>query len=109
MVETMDELIARVQGQLYRLQDLGEATQRIRARETSPDGAVTATVDGTGALVELEFSAAIGKLGPADFEHVLVDTARAAAYRAYGERAGLITAFNEAGTGDSTDLHRRDT
>ncbi|MFD6391373.1 YbaB/EbfC family nucleoid-associated protein [Nocardia sp. NPDC060259] len=98
MVETMDELIARVQGQLYRLQDLSEATQHIGAQETSPDGAVTVTVDGTGAMVGLEFSPAVGKLTPESFERVLVDTARAAAYRAYGERAGLITAFNEAGT-----------
>ncbi|MFE7717965.1 YbaB/EbfC family nucleoid-associated protein [Nocardia rhizosphaerihabitans] len=98
MVETMDELIARVQGQLYRLQDLSEATQGIRAQETSPDGAVTVTVDGNGALVGLEFSAAISKLTPESFERVLVETAHAAAYRAYADRAGLITAFNEAGT-----------
>ncbi|KQY33241.1 MULTISPECIES: YbaB/EbfC family nucleoid-associated protein [Nocardia] len=96
MVETMDELIARVQGQLYRLQDLTETTQGIRAEETSPDGAVTVTVDGNGALVGLEFSTAISKLSPADFERVLVETAHAAAYRAYAERAGAITAFNEA-------------
>lgn len=98
MVETMDELIARVQGQLYRLQDLSETTQGIRAQETSPDGAVTVTVDGNGALVGLEFSAAISKLTPADFEQVLVETARAAVSRAYADRAGAITAFNEANT-----------
>ncbi|MFC9661369.1 YbaB/EbfC family nucleoid-associated protein [Nocardia sp. NPDC127606] len=98
MVETMDELIARVQGQLYRLQDLTETTQGIRAEESSPDGAVTVTVDGNGALVGLEFSTAISKLSPADFERVLVETAHAAAYRAYAERAGAITAFNEANT-----------
>ncbi|MFB7877977.1 MULTISPECIES: YbaB/EbfC family nucleoid-associated protein [unclassified Nocardia] len=98
MVETMDELIAKVQGQLYRLQDLNEATQDIRAQETSPDGAVTATVDGAGALVGLEFTAAVGKLSPADFERVLVETARAAAHRALGERAELVSAFNRAGT-----------
>ncbi|MDO3647289.1 YbaB/EbfC family nucleoid-associated protein [Nocardia mangyaensis] len=97
MVETMDELIAKVQGQLYRLQDLAEATNGIRARETSPDGAVTATVDGAGALVGLEFTAAIGKLSPSDFERVLVATAQAAAHRALGERAELVTAYNQAG------------
>ncbi|WP_194825908.1 YbaB/EbfC family nucleoid-associated protein [Nocardia sp. XZ_19_231] len=98
MVETMDELIARVQGQLYRLQDLTETTQGIRAEETSADGAVTVTVDGNGALVGLDFSAAISKLTPADFERVLVETAQAAAYRAYADRAAAITAFNEANT-----------
>ncbi|MEV0433785.1 MULTISPECIES: YbaB/EbfC family nucleoid-associated protein [Nocardia] len=98
MVETMDELIAKVQGQLYRLQDLAEATNDIRAQETSPDGAVTVTVDGSGALVGLEFTGAIAKLSPADFERVLVQTARAAAHRAFGSRAELVTAYNRAGT-----------
>lgn len=97
MVETMDELIAKVQGQLYRLQDLNEATNGIRAQETSPDGAVTVTVDGTGALVGLEFTAAIGKLSPADFERTLVQTAQAAAYRAFGERGELVSAYNRTG------------
>ncbi|WP_243655047.1 YbaB/EbfC family nucleoid-associated protein [Nocardia alba] len=94
----MDELIAKVQGQLYRLQDLAESTNDIRVQEISPDGAVTVTVDGTGALVGLEFSAAIAKLAPADFERELVETARAAAHRALGERAELVMAYNRAGT-----------
>ncbi|MFE3542333.1 YbaB/EbfC family DNA-binding protein [Nocardia sp. NPDC059177] len=98
MVETMDELIAKVRGQLYRLQDLAEATGGIREQETSPDGAVTATVDGAGALVGLEFTAAIGKLSPADFERVLVATAQAAAYRAFAQRADLVTAYNRGDT-----------
>ena len=98
MVETMDELIAKVRGQLYRLQDLAEATNSIRAQESSPDGAVTVTVDGSGALVGLEFTAAIGKLSPADFDRALVSTAQAAAARAFAERAELVTAYNRAGT-----------
>lgn len=98
MVETMDELIAKVRGQLYRLQDLTEATNDIRVRETSPDGAVTATVDGAGSLVDLEFTMAVGALSPAEFERVLVATARSAAHRALGERAELVTAYNRAGT-----------
>ncbi|MEU0872323.1 YbaB/EbfC family nucleoid-associated protein [Nocardia brasiliensis] len=95
MVDTMDELIARVQQQMYRLRDLNDATAAILVTETSPDGAVTASVDGNGALVGLELSGAIAKLTPADFEKTLVDTAQAAAYRAFAERAGLVTAYNE--------------
>ncbi|UGT53480.1 YbaB/EbfC family nucleoid-associated protein [Nocardia asteroides] len=98
MVETMDELIAKVRGQLYRLQDLSDATNDIRAQETSPDGAVTVTVDGAGALVGLELTGAIAKLAPAEFERVLTQTAQAAAHRAFGERAELVTAYNRAGT-----------
>ncbi|WP_410873903.1 YbaB/EbfC family nucleoid-associated protein [Nocardia sp. A7] len=97
MVETMDELIAKVQGQLYRLQDLTDATNSIRAQETSPDGAVTATVDGAGALVGLAFTRAIAKLSPEDFERVLTQTAQTAAHRAFGERAELVTAYNRTG------------
>ncbi|MFI6171637.1 YbaB/EbfC family nucleoid-associated protein [Nocardia sp. NPDC051052] len=95
MVDTMDELIARVQQQMYRLRDLNEATTGILMTETSEDGSVTASVDGNGALVGLSFTGAIAKLSPADFEKTLVDTARAAAYRAFAERAELVTAYNE--------------
>ncbi len=99
MVETMDELIARVQNQLYRLTDLNDAMNGIRATETSPDGAVTAEVDGNAALVGLSFSAAVANLSPEEFEKTVVDTARAAAHRAFSERGALITAFNEEATG----------
>ncbi len=99
MVETMDELIARVQNQLYRLTDLNDAMNGIRVSETSPDGAVTAEVDGNAALVGLSFSGAVSKLSPEEFEKTVVDTARAAARRAFSERGALITAFNEEATG----------
>lgn len=98
MVESMDELMAQVQGQLYRLQDLHEATNGIRVEETSPDGAVTVVVDGTGALVGLNFSEAIRELGPTEFEQILVRTAHAALYGAYAARGALVTSFNGAGT-----------
>ncbi len=98
MVETMDELIARVQNQLYRLTDLNDAMNGIRVSETSPDGVVTAEVDGNAALVGLSFSGAVSKLSPEEFEKTVVDTARAAAHRAFSERGALITAFNEEAT-----------
>lgn len=94
MVDTMDELLARVQNQIYRLRDLGEAMGGVRAAETSPDGAVTVEVDGDGALLDLRCTAAISRLTPAEFEHTLVQTARAAAARAFAERGAIITAFN---------------
>ncbi|PXX66585.1 YbaB/EbfC DNA-binding family protein [Nocardia tenerifensis] len=99
MVDTMDELIARVQQQMYRLRDLNDATAAILATETSEDGAVTASVDGNGALVDLRLGGAIAKLSPADFEQTLVDTARAAAHRAFAERADLVTAYNQESAG----------
>lgn len=99
MVETMDELIARVRNQLYRLTDLNDAMNGIRVAETSPDGAVTAEVDGNAALVGLSFSGAVSKLSPEEFEKAVVDTARAAAHKAFAQRGALITAFNEEATG----------
>lgn len=98
MVETMDELIARVQQQVYRLTDLQEAMAGIRVRETSPDGSVTVEVDGNTAPVGLVFTHAISKLTPAEFEKTLVETARAAAARAMAEKAELIETFNSEST-----------
>ncbi|MFI5721151.1 YbaB/EbfC family nucleoid-associated protein [Nocardia sp. NPDC051750] len=94
MVETMDELIARVQQQVYRMTDLHEAMTGIVVSETSPDGAVTVEVDGNAAPIGLSFSGAISKLSPAEFEKTVVETARAAAARAISEKAELITTFN---------------
>ena len=94
MVDTMDELIARVQGQLNRLQDLGDSLNGIEVTETSSDGAVTVTVDGSAALVDLQLTDDIREMTPDEFEAALVDTARTAATRALGEQAELVTEFN---------------
>jgi hypothetical protein len=87
---------------MYRLRDLNDAFTGILVTETSQDGAVTASVDGNGALVGLSLTSAVAKLSPADFEKALVDTAQAAAYRAFAERAELVTAYNEESTGSVT-------
>lgn len=99
MYETMDELEAGVRRQLYRLHDLGDNMAAIRARETAPDGSVTVEVDGNGALVDLEFSAAISGMTPEQFETVVVSTAHAAAANAFAERTDLINRFNDEITG----------
>ncbi|MBF6171403.1 YbaB/EbfC family DNA-binding protein [Nocardia blacklockiae] len=99
MVDTMDELIARVQKQLYRLRDLDDAMKGVRASATSADGAITVAVDGNGAPVEMSFTGGISKLSPEEFERELVGTARAAAVQAFSERADLVTAFNEESAG----------
>lgn len=98
MVETMDELLARVQQQIYRLTDLYEAMNGILITETSSDGTITVEVDGNGALTGLNFTGGISELDPGQFERTLVDTARAAAHRALGERGELINDFNSVST-----------
>lgn len=95
MVGSMDELEERVKRQLYRFQDLAEQMAAVRGRETSEDGAVMAEVDGNGALRDLQFSHAVSRMTPADFEQVVVSTAAAAARNAFQRRAELVTRFNE--------------
>ncbi|WP_327151652.1 YbaB/EbfC family nucleoid-associated protein [Nocardia sp. NBC_01329] len=94
MSEAMDALEARVYRQLNMMRDLGDRLTGIRVRETSPDGAVTAEVDGNGALVDLVLSTEISKLSPAEFESVVVATAGRAAHLAIVRRGELVQAFN---------------
>jgi DNA-binding protein YbaB len=94
MSEAMDALVARAQRQLDRMRDLGDRMARVRARAASADGAVTVEVDGNGALVDLELSAAVSRLTPTEFEQAVVTTARAAAAQAFAARGELVTAFN---------------
>lgn len=95
MSAAMDDLEARAQRSLDRLRDLTDEMGAVRGRETSSDGVVTAVVDGNGALRELELSAGIAKLTPAEFERLVVETASRAAQRAFAERGDLVAAFNE--------------
>ncbi|WP_227998547.1 YbaB/EbfC family nucleoid-associated protein [Nocardia australiensis] len=95
MYETMDELMASVQRRLYRMRDLADDMAGVRARETAPDGSITAEVDGNGALLNLEFSQAISRMSPTEFESTLVATAGAAARRAFEQRGQVVIAFNE--------------
>jgi DNA-binding protein YbaB len=93
--DAMEELEARIRGQVSRICQLGEDLTAIRVRESAPDGTVTVEVDGNGALLDLELSEAISQLSTADFERLLVDTACLAARRAFGRRAELVDTFNE--------------
>ena len=95
MSKAMDELEARAQRSLNTLRDLADEMSAVRGRETSPDGVVTAVVDGNGALLELQLSAGIAKLTPAEFGRLVVETAGCAAQRVFTARGDLVTAFNE--------------
>lgn len=95
MVQSMDELEERVRRQLYRFQDLADQMKAVRGREASEDGAVVAEVDGNGALVDLQFSGAVSRMSPEEFERAVVTTAAAAARAAFERRAALVNRFNE--------------
>ncbi len=94
VVDSMDELVDRVQRQVYRMRDLHDQLTRIREREASEDDAMTVEVDGNGAMTALEFSAAVTRMTPDGFESALVATAAAAAASAFARRAQLIEEFN---------------
>ena len=104
-VSVMDELVARTERQLERMRDLGDRMAAVRARETSPDGAVTVEVDGNGALLDLIFSPLVNRLTPAEFEQVVVSTARSAAARAFAQRGDLVAAFNEENGAGTREIH----
>ncbi|MBL1075180.1 YbaB/EbfC family nucleoid-associated protein [Nocardia sp. 2] len=95
MVSSMDELQERVRRQMYRFQDLADQMKAVRGRETSEDGAVTAEVDGNGALKDLQFSSAVSRMTPEEFERIVVRTAAAAARQAFERRAAVVRQFNE--------------
>lgn len=95
MVSSMDELQEQVRRQLYRFQDLADQMAAVRGRETSENGAVTAEVDGNGALKDLQFSSAVSRMTPAEFEQAVVTTAAQAARRAFERRAEIVDRFNE--------------
>ncbi|WP_157555896.1 YbaB/EbfC family nucleoid-associated protein [Nocardia acidivorans] len=95
MVGSMDELEERVRRQLYRFQDLAEQMAAVRGRETSEDGAVLAEVDGNGALRDLQFSHAVSRMTPDEFERAVVTTSAAAARAAFERRAEIVNRFNE--------------
>ncbi len=95
MVSSMDELQEQVRRQLYRFQDLADQMKAVRGRETSEDGAVMAEVDGNGALTDLQFSSAVSRMTPGEFEQAVVSTAAQAARRAFERRAEIVNRFNE--------------
>nr|WP_198428553.1 YbaB/EbfC family nucleoid-associated protein [Nocardia bovistercoris] len=91
----MDELMDSVRRRLYRIRDLAEDMAGVRATETAPGGAMTAEVDGNGALLSLHFSREVSRMSPEQFERCLVETTHAAARRAFERRGELVNAFNE--------------
>lgn len=95
MNDAMDDLVAGAQLQLERMRQLGEQMAAIRVTETSTDGAITVTVDGDGALFDLQFTDAISTMAPTEFETLVVSTAQRAAAGAAARRGELVTSFNQ--------------
>ncbi|QKT08142.1 YbaB/EbfC family nucleoid-associated protein [Gordonia sp. X0973] len=90
----LDEILARVSTAVGRMADLSDGYAAIRAEAADPKGAVTARVDGSGALVGLELDHAAVRLGADALGESIVSTAMIAAQRAYAQRARLTEDFN---------------
>ena len=89
----MDELEARARRQLDSLDTVNERLAAIVESETSPDGEVTATGDGMGALVGLQLSDRVAKLSGSEFSSLVVSTSHAACQRAFARRAAILEDF----------------
>ncbi|WP_410873856.1 YbaB/EbfC family nucleoid-associated protein [Nocardia sp. A7] len=92
----MDELVATAQRRVDRMHALGEQLAAIRVRESSPDGVVTVTVDGNGALLDLVLTSAVQRWTPEQFDTAVVDTVRRATAVAYARFGDLVTEFNSS-------------
>lgn len=96
MTGAMDELEARARAQLGHLADFGDRLAALSVRESSPDGLVTAEVDGSGALTGLWLGEGANDLGEVRLGEQIVATALLGAQRAFAARAALTEEFTAA-------------
>ncbi|MBU3065380.1 YbaB/EbfC family nucleoid-associated protein [Nocardia sp. NEAU-G5] len=87
-------LEASVQAQLTRMQQLSDDLAAIRVRYTAAGGAVTAVVDGSARLLDLQLSEAVSRMQPAEFTRAVLGAVTAAAQQALGARSELIAEYN---------------
>ncbi|EOM75442.1 YbaB/EbfC family DNA-binding protein [Rhodococcus rhodnii] len=89
----IDAIVERVQNQVAVLdQALGDL-QGVRGRASSPDGLVTAEVDGNGALVGLWIDDAVARHDAAHVAMLVTQTASRAAADASAHREQLMATF----------------
>jgi hypothetical protein len=83
------EWAARAQARAAETQSLADAVARVTATARDRSGAITVTVDATGALVGLEFGDGIREFSPARLAEQVMQTVRAA-------QANLVAAVDSA-------------
>ena len=96
----MDELVADATGKLEHLEAALHSLGTLRERVSSPDGTVTAEVDGNGALTDLELTEAITTVPAKDVGPLIVATCHRAAAAAGARRAQVIAELNRAFRGE---------
>jgi DNA-binding protein YbaB len=87
----------RQQASRERIQDVQQRAERAKAEladgrhtATSPDRAVTVTVDAAGTLIDLAFAASIAKLAPTALAHTVLATYRQATRRAIAQTQATL-------------------
>lgn len=97
---SFDDIEASARRALDRLQSTSENIAAIRVEHSDDDDLVTVVVDGSGALVDLRIAEDAMSRSPQAIGQLVVDTATAAAGRAFAELGGHITAFTTAAADD---------
>ncbi|MBJ8347374.1 YbaB/EbfC family nucleoid-associated protein [Antrihabitans sp. YC2-6] len=96
MSQQMDALVANATAKLEQLEAALDSLQKLRARFTTPDGTVTAEVDGNGALVGLWLDEAVGGMAPNAVGAAITQACQQAAGLAGQRRAAVLTRLNDA-------------
>lgn len=92
----MDALVERATARLESLESSLGALEQIRARFATKDGAVTAEVDGHGALVGLWLDESISEMPAKDVSKLITWAGQQAAQLAGAERSRIIESLNSS-------------
>lgn len=97
-MSAMDALVADATAKLEHLETALEALQQLRERYTTRDGAITAEVDGHGALTGLWLDESVATLAAKEVGPAITQACQEAAARAGVRRAAVLTELNRAFT-----------
>ncbi|MGX1806508.1 YbaB/EbfC family nucleoid-associated protein [Nocardia sp. NPDC055321] len=96
MSDPMDALVNDVATRLDALETALDGLSRVRGRFGSPDGSVTAEVDGEGALTGLWLAESVTTRPPADVARLILWACGEAAAAASARRATVLARLNAA-------------
>ncbi|MEU5842894.1 YbaB/EbfC family nucleoid-associated protein [Rhodococcus sp. NPDC047139] len=92
----VESVVERAYSRLDALERTVEALHVLRGTASSPDGRVTARVDGSGALEDLQLSEAIRGADPRELSAVILATVHEAARNAGAARVATMEALRSS-------------
>ncbi|HEY5852821.1 MAG TPA: YbaB/EbfC family nucleoid-associated protein [Aldersonia sp.] len=98
----MDTLVGDATARLADLERAMHDLAEVRGRHTTPDGLITALVDGHGALIELHLAEAITTLPAREIGPAVAAACAEAAARAAERRAEVVAQLSAAFTHHAT-------